>query len=251
MKNKINVVIPAAGKGSRFSEAGWKKPKPFIDVNGISMLEHVIKNIKPHEGEINLILNKEHIISNKDISSHLSTLSNVHIVNQTTEGTACTVLMTRASIDNDSPLLIANSDQLVSFDVDNFIKDCKDRDLDGSILVFKDEEMNEKWSFAKLDEHNLVVEVAEKKPISNLATVGVYFFTRGGDFVDAAIDMIVRNDRVNNEFYTCPVYNYMIDNGLKIGVYEIKNSDMHGLGTPEDLKKYLNFINAPKSADSP
>jgi len=119
------------------------------------------------------------------------------------------------------------------------VRDCFDRGLDGSILVFRDPEMNPKWSFARLNDDGTVAEVAEKQPISDLATVGIYFFRRGADFVRAAIDMIAHGDRVNNEFYTCPVYNYAIKNGLKIGVYEIPMAAMHGLGTPEDLQSYL------------
>jgi UDP-N-acetylglucosamine diphosphorylase / glucose-1-phosphate thymidylyltransferase / UDP-N-acetylgalactosamine diphosphorylase / glucosamine-1-phosphate N-acetyltransferase / galactosamine-1-phosphate N-acetyltransferase len=155
-----------------------------------------------------------------------------------TEGTASSVLHSRKLIDNDQPLLVANSDQYVDFDCFDFVKDCIDRDLDGSILVFKDLEKNPKWSFARLEDE-LVAEVAEKKAISDLATVGIYLFRRGSDFVGGAIDMIVSNDRVNDEFYTCPVYNYLISEGLKIGVYEIPKSSMNGLGTPSDLEDFL------------
>ena len=100
--------------------------------------------------------------------------------------------------------------------------------------------MNPKWSFAKLDQDNFVVEVKEKEVISDFATVGIYLFNTGSKFVDSAIDMIVENDRVNNEFYTCPVYNYMIKRGAKIGIFNIKFEQMHGIGTPEDLIKYVN-----------
>jgi dTDP-glucose pyrophosphorylase len=134
-----------------------------------------------------------------------------------TEGTASTVLLARPVFDNDQPMMVANSDQLVDFDVNAYIDDCFSRRLDGSILVFRDPEMDPKWSFVKLDKDGLVTEVAEKKPISDLATVGIYFFSKGSDFISAAIDMIVANDRVNDEFYTCPVYNYMIKNGARIG----------------------------------
>jgi dTDP-glucose pyrophosphorylase len=136
-------------------------------------------------------------------------------------------------------VLVANSDQYVDFSVDAFVRDCLDRSLDGSILVFKDTKRDPKWSFARLDGAGLVVEVAEKKAISDLATVGIYLFRRGSDFVRAAVDMIARNDRVQNEFYTCPVYNYMLAQGAKIGTYEVPASAMHGLGTPEDLDAYL------------
>jgi dTDP-glucose pyrophosphorylase len=111
--------------------------------------------------------------------------------------------------------------------------------MDGSILTFIDVERNPKWSFAKISDDNLVTEVQEKKAISEFATVGIYFFNKGKDFVNGAIDMIINNDRINNEFYTCPVYNYCIQDAKKIIIYNIDHNAMHGLGTPEDLELYL------------
>ena len=160
-------------------------------------------------------------------------------------------MLGRKIYDNSHPLLIANSDQLVNFDVNHFVEDCFNRCLDGSILVFRDPSKNEKWSFVEVDSSGHVVRVAEKKAISDIATVGIYFFSKGSDFVSSAIDMIAANERVNNEFYTCPVYNYMIRSGAKIGIYEVSQESMFGLGTPEDLEQYLSAINAPLSIDRP
>lgn len=249
---QINVIIPAAGEGSRFAKAGWKSPKPFIDVNGKMMVEHVIDNVAPEPYKKTLLLRKAHIEASPEKAARLSAAgADILSVDELTEGTACTVLLGRQVFDNDDPMMVANSDQLVDFDVKAYVDDCLNRELDGSILVFRDKFMDPKWSFAKVDESGLVTEVAEKKVISDLATVGIYFFTRGSDFVKAAVDMIARNDRVNNEFYTCPVYNYMIKNGAKIGVYEVEFEDMKGLGIPDDLNGYLAEINAPASTDAP
>ena len=251
-EGNINIVIPAAGLGSRFSAAGWKKPKPFIDVNGVAMLGHVLNNVVTKGSKSILILRSEHMRENASIIDGLKKDGNkIVFVDQFTEGTACTVLLARKYFDDDKPLLIANSDQIVNFDVQDFVDDCLQRDLDGSILVFRDPSKNPKWSFAKTDEFGHVIEVAEKKPISDLATVGIYFFRNGSAFVGGAIDMIAQNDRVNGEFYTCPVYNWLIKSGCKIGVYEVPMSAMHGLGTPEDLNEYLDFNGNPKSADDP
>jgi dTDP-glucose pyrophosphorylase len=240
VQSAVQVVIPAAGEGSRFAKAGYDKPKPFIDVMGRPMIRHVIDNVTPKGGSVHILLRKEHVAR---CENELTTLSNLGLeftlVDQLTEGTACTLLLARSSFDNEQPLLVANSDQLVDFSVDDYVQDCLDRDLDGSILVFRDADRDPKWSFARLDSNGLVTEVAEKKPISDLATVGIYLFRRGSEFVNAAIDMIARNDRVNNEFYTCPVYNYMIRNGASVGVYEVALEAMSGLGTPPDLEAYL------------
>jgi dTDP-glucose pyrophosphorylase len=132
---------------------------------------------------------------------------------------------------------------LIDINIKDFINDCKKRKLDGSILTFTDSELNPKWSFARIDKNKLVKEVQEKKPISKYATVGIYYFSKGQDFVNGAIDMIIRNERVNNEFYTCPVYNHLISAGKKIGIFNIKENQMHGTGTPADLDKYLQLLN--------
>jgi dTDP-glucose pyrophosphorylase len=248
----VNVIIPAAGEGSRFSQMGWKKPKPFIDVEGRPMLAHVIDNVAPPSSQVTALLRQAHIDKQASLVRGFEKIGiNILPVDSLTEGTACTVLLGRKIFDNDCPMMVANSDQLVNFDVADFLQDCLDRDLDGSILVFRDPSLDPKWSFAKLDGEGLVVEVAEKKPISDLATVGIYLFTRGRDFVSAAIDMIAANQRVNGEFYTCPVYNYMIANGARIGVYEVSMDSMYGLGTPEDLLAYLTARNGSMSQDMP
>lgn len=152
-------------------------------------------------------------------------------------------MFARNLINNSYPLLIANSDQIIDIKISQFIEDNFNRNLDGSILTFVEPSKNPKWSYAKLNSNNLVELVKEKKAISDIATVGIYLFTKGSSFVDAAIEMIINNDRVNNEFYSCPVYNYCIKKNKKIGIYNIESSNMNGLGTPEDLKKYLKKIN--------
>ena len=240
----MNIVIPMAGMGSRFSQVGYEKPKPFIDVKGKPMIVRVLENLKIKDANYYLIARKEHLEKEPFLVSEIEKKYNAHFIpiDKLTEGTACTVLFARQYINNNEPLLIANSDQIVDIDINNYIEDCLNRGLDGSILSFVDKEMNPKWSFAKIDKNKLVEEVREKIAISDIATVGIYFFTKGNCFVDGAIDMIIENERVNNEFYTCPVYNYLIRNNNKIGIYNIELSQMHGIGTPEDLIKYLSKI---------
>ncbi len=230
-----------AGLGSRFAKVGYSKPKPFIDVNGKPMIVRVLENLHYPGAHYFLIAQKEHIIKEKELVNQIENEYKVTFIgiDKLTEGTACTVLYARKFINSDRPLLIANSDQIVDFDIAEFLEDCFKRNLDGSILTFKDKELSPKWSFAKLDENQLVTMVKEKEVISEFATVGIYLFNKGSDFVNGAIDMIVQNDRVNNEYYTCPVYNYLIDKHAKIGVYDIDSDAMHGLGTPEDLELFL------------
>jgi dTDP-glucose pyrophosphorylase len=204
------------------------------------MIAHVIENVAPPGAQVHLLLRKEHVVAEAHLLQTISARRyRIHEVERLTEGTACTLLLARKHFDDGMPLLVANSDQIVDFSVDDFVRDCITRGLDGSIVVFRDRSRNPKWSFARVDESRRVTEVAEKRPISDFATVGIYLFRRGSDFVAGAIDMIARNDRVNDEFYTCPVFNYLIASGRSIGAYEVPAGAMHGLGTPEDLEAYV------------
>lgn len=238
----INIVIPMAGLGSRFAKEGYEKPKPFIDVNGKPMIVRVLENLVYPNANYILIGRKEHLEQEKELVNEIEQNYKVTFIgiDKLTEGTLCTVLYARKYINSEYPLMIANSDQIIDSSIAKFIDDCFQRNLDGSILTFKDRELNPKWSFAKLDENLLVSQVKEKEVISEFATVGIYLFSKGNAFVNAAIDMIIENDRVNNEFYTCPVYNYLIADGAEIGIYNIEQGAMNGIGTPEDLLKYLN-----------
>lgn len=234
------LLIPMAGEGRRFVEAKYSKPKPLIDVGGKPMVARVLENLAHTNYRTVAVVRSTHLEQAPELAPMLQS-EDVQIVpcEKLTEGTACTVLLARKFIESDAPLIIANCDQIVDFDCSAFVQDCIERDLDGSILVFKDKTRNPKWSYAKINSHGLVTEVKEKVAISDLATVGIYLFAKGSHFIDAAIDMIVNNDRVNNEFYTCPVYNYMISSGLRIGVYEVAPESMHGIGVPEDLEVFL------------
>lgn len=238
----INIVIPMAGEGSRFAKAGYEKPKPFIDVAGKPMIVRVLENLAYPNARYILIARKDHIETEKELVKEIESQFNAIFIpiNKLTEGTACTVLYARKYINNNDPLLIANSDQIVDMNIADFIDDCSKRDLDGSILTFIDKYSDPKWSFAKLNANGLVTEVKEKVVISEYATVGIYLYAKGQDFINSAIDMIIENDRVNNEFYTCPTYNYAINEGKKIGIYNIEFKQMHGIGTPKDLKIFLN-----------
>lgn len=240
----INVVIPMAGLGSRFIKEGFSKPKPFIDVCGEPMIARVLQNLYHPDFKYILIAQREHIEKEYKLVSEIEKRFNVIFlpIEKLTEGTACTVLYARKYINNDYPLLIANSDQIVDVDIFHYVEDCINQNLHGSIMTFIDKHKDPKWSFAKVDESGLVTDVQEKKVISEYATVGIYFFSKGRYFVNAAIDMIAENNRVNGEFYTCPTYNYLIKEHCKIGIYNINDYKMHGLGTPADLELYTNKI---------
>ena len=232
----LNVLIPMAGAGSRFQAAGYTFPKPLIEVRGKPMIQVVVENINcesPHT----FIVQEEH--RNKyNLDTLLNLISsdcNIIEVNGMTEGAACTTLLSKDIINNDQPLLIANSDQYVEWDTSEFLYKMQEQDADAGILTFKS--THPKWSFAKVDENGNVTEVAEKNPISDIATVGIYYWKKGSDYVKYAEQMIEKNIRHNNEFYVCPVFNEAIEDGKKIKTFDIEN--MWGLGTPEDLDSFI------------
>lgn len=241
----INIVIPMAGLGSRFLNDGYKKPKPFIDVLGSPMISHVLDNLKYPDARYILIARNEHLQSEPEVVHEIKKKYNSIFlgIDKITEGTACTVLFAREIINNETPLIIANSDQIIDASFKEFVDDSLKKNLDGSIMTFIDHNLNPKWSFAKLNKKKMVIKVKEKEAISKYATVGIYMFNKGCDFVNGAIDMFINNDRVNNEFYTCPVYNYLITKNKRVGIFNIDIKQMHGIGTPIDLKNYLNFLN--------
>jgi HAD superfamily hydrolase (TIGR01509 family) len=233
---KLNVLIPMAGAGSRFEKAGYTFPKPLIDVNGKPMIQVVVDNLNLDANFIYVVQKSHRQKYNLDTLLNLITPNCTIIeVDGLTEGAACTALMAKDLINNDNPLFFANSDQYVEWNSNEFMYKMQETNFDGGIVTFKS--THPKWSFVKLDENNFASIVAEKNPISDLATVGYYFWKNGADFVKYAEQMINNNIRVNNEFYVCPVFNEAINDGKKIITFNA--SKMWGIGTPEDLDLFL------------
>jgi len=233
---RVNVLIPMAGEGSRFRAAGYTMPKPLIDVKGKSMIQVVCENIDIDANYI--FVAQKNDINQYNIDEHLALVcKNFTLIEQDgkLDGAAKSCLLAEHIIDNDLPLIIANSDQYIEWDatvvLDNFIKS----GIDGSILTFNSTDT--KWSYAKVSEHGIVSAVAEKNVISNNATCGIYYWKYGSDFVKYAKQMIEKNIKTNNEFYVCPTYNEAIADEKIITIHEVKG--MHGLGTPDDLNAFL------------
>ena len=232
----MNVLIPMAGAGSRFEKAGYTFPKPLIEVNGKPMIQVVVENINVDAKHI-FVVQKSHYdkYNLKTVLNNISADCDIIQVEGVTEGAACTTLLAKEYIDNDEPLLMANSDQFVEWDSNEFMYSMVGDNIDAGILTFKSN--HPKWSYAKLNADGFVSEVQEKNPISDIATVGIYYWSKGSDYVKYAEQMIEANKRVNNEFYVCPVFNEAIQDGKKVKVFNIEN--MWGLGTPEDLNYFL------------
>ena len=238
----LNIVIPMAGAGSRFAKAGYKDPKPLIPVHGIPMIKVVIDNLRPNcEHRFIFICQADHV-RQYALASNLKKWSPNSImieIDGVTEGAACTVLKAKEYINNADALMIANSDQYVDCNIDDYLSQMAISGLDGLIMTMTADDA--KWSFVDFNEKGLISRVVEKEVISNEATVGIYNFQKGSDFVNAAESMITANERVNGEFYVAPTYNQLIAQGKRIGHKNVgsENNGMYGLGIPSDLDNFL------------
>jgi dTDP-glucose pyrophosphorylase len=237
----INIVIPMAGAGSRFVKQGFSDPKPLININGVPMIRLVIENLRPKfNHQFIFICQQSHLESYQlaDKLNQWAPNSIIISINEITEGAACTVLKAQKYINNSAPLMIANSDQYVDCNINKYLDELEKHQIDGLIMTMNANDP--KWSFVGIED-GLVSRVVEKEVISNEATVGIYNFIKGSDFVEGANNMISKGLRVNKEFYVAPVYNQLINAGKKIGYFNIGSelNGMYGLGTPEDLSLFL------------
>lgn len=238
----LNIVIPMAGRGSRFSAAGYSTPKPAIPIHGMPMVELVVGSVRPAQPHrLTFLVLKEHVerYGLEAMLRRIEPESVIVSIDTVTEGAACTVLLARSLIDTDEPLMLANSDQFVDVDIDAYLSALDHEQADGLIMTMEADDP--KWSFVGFDDRGRVNRVVEKEVISSEATVGIYNFRRGRDFVRAAESMIRKNRRVNGEFYVAPVYNEMIEWGAAIATYNVGPvlSRMWGLGTPADLERFV------------
>ncbi len=233
---KPTVLVPMAGLGSRFTSAGYSTIKPLIDIKGKPMIEHVVDSINLDANWIFIVqkLHRETYNLDQILQNLRPGCTVIDTGGGATDGAARSGLLAKDLINNENPLFIINSDNIINWNHQDYEEVIKGN-IDGLILCFIDK--NPKWSFAKIDQNGFVIEVAEKNPISNYATAGLYIWSKGRDFVSAAEDMIEKNIRTNNEFYICPVYNQNISLGQKIKVSLVNK--MHGVGTPEDLDDYI------------
>lgn len=239
---ELQIVVPMAGRGSRFAREGYELPKPLIDVAGRPMIDVVVSNLKPScPHRFLFVVQSSHVADHsldvilRDASPGCSIIQIDHV----TQGAACTVLEARQMLDSSAPLMIANCDQWVDASIDDYLNAFRSQDVDGFMMVMP--ETDPKWSFASVDSDGWVTRVVEKEPISDIATVGIYNFSRAGSFTAAADSMISAGRSVNNEFYVAPVYNEMIEFGARVATWNVESEGpaMYGLGTPADLERFL------------
>ena len=239
---KLNLLVLMGGSSEAFVQSGYAFPKNLVEINGAPLVQHVLDSLGrlacPDGKKVICVLRAEEnarfytgaVIRLIEPMATLVELSGV------TSGAACSALLAVDSINNQEPLLITNGDQILNTDLNAVIADFDRRGLDGGVVVFRD--IHPRWSFVKCNEKGEVIEAAEKRPISNLATAGFYFFRQGADFVEAAQRMIIKGASVNNQFYVCPAYNELVLKQKKIGVFEIPKSAYISLATPAGVEAY-------------
>ena len=241
-----SLILPLAGLGSRFKNQGYTKPKPFIDVLGKPMIYRVLENLEYSlYKKIILIIRDEFDKTFKDQLNLIINEFNCEIVSvpKLTDGPAITVLEGLKHIDLSNPLVVANTDQIVDNGISELVNSLNNNSCDGSILCFEDPTKDKKWSYVKLNNQKEIIETKEKEAISSLATVGIYGFKKAIDCKQSIEEMIEENLRINNEYYVCPAYNFLIRSGKKILPIIISENEMHGIGTPNDLNNYLEKVN--------
>ena len=242
MPKLLNIVLPIAGRGSRFAEAGYALPKPLIPVHGKAMIEVVVNNVRPSRPHrfvfVALQAHLDHL-GMRDTLMRIAPGCEIIPVREVTQGAACTVLLARDLINQDEPLMLANSDQWVDININDYLATLDRRSADGLIMTMRAD--HPKWSYVGLGPDGWVSRVVEKQVISQEATVGIYNFRSGADFVRGAQRMIEKDLRVNGEFYVAPAYNELIADGAKICVHNVgeEGAGMYGLGIPADLDDFL------------
>jgi dTDP-glucose pyrophosphorylase len=233
---KTNIVLPIAGNGQRFVDKGYKTIKPLIEVNGQYLVEKSMESVDYTEANLIFIVRQEHVdefdIENK-LKERFGQDITVIKVDHITEGALCTCLLAEKYIDNDNPLVIFTPD---CYFEPKFHVNQVDLKYDGVVAVFHS--TSPAHSYVQLNDEQCVTKAAEKEVISEYAVGGLYYFRHGNLFVKYAHKQIEMNMRTKGEFYICPVYNLLIEDGLKIGID--RNTRHEILGTPEDLERYLN-----------
>jgi NDP-sugar pyrophosphorylase family protein len=237
----MNILLLMAGDSSLFEEAGYSYPKNLIEINGMPLVQHVLESLsalkKLSENLICLVPREENRRYHTGaVINLLMPGVTVMEVDEPTAGAACTALLAIEHIDKDESLVIVNGDQLIQADLVKILDEFREQHLDGGLVVF--ESVHPRWSYVRCNEVGLVVEVAEKRPISNLANAGFQYFAKGRDFVSAAKSLIIKDTQLEGNFYVCPTYNEMLLNQARIGIHEIPRQKYFSLANPQNIRKY-------------
>lgn len=239
----INIVVPLVGSSQFFDDIQYKYPKPLIEVAGRTMIELFLQNFQEVDKDIHYIF----IVNESDCRKyHLDNILNILTCHRCdivkiaaeTKGAACSVLMAIEQINNNNSLIIANADQYIDVSICDVIDSFNDSDA--GVITF--ESIHPRWSYVKLDKKNKIIETAEKKPLSNMAIAGFYYFRSGTYFIEAAMNMIKKDATVEGQFYISPVFNELVLKNKKLDIYHIKSEKYHTFYSPQKIKEYEDTI---------
>jgi dTDP-glucose pyrophosphorylase len=236
----INIVVPMAGLGSRLPVSVYRTIKPLIPINGTAMIRLVVDSLNLDGRYIFIYRRDEYSIELEKVIGEMEIPAEFVVVEELTKGPADTCLAARELINNDSELVIANADQIMWWNSNQFLSSARSEGLDGVIVTYSS--TSERNSFARLSRNGLVTEVREKEVISEIALAGIHYWRKGKDFIRSAEKMISEGRYALGEFYVGPTYNLMIESGAKIGIYHIPGYQHNPVGIPEDLEKYKEKI---------
>lgn len=237
----MNILIPMAGEGTRFPRDTYKVPKPLINVKGFPMIQVALESLGL-VGTYHFVIRKDSYYDQVCYLLHsIFPNSKIISVDETTSGPASSCLLFRDYINNEEELVIANCDQIMWWDPELFLTTARYYKYDGLVVTYSTD--TPKNSYAKIDKDGFVLQIKEKEVISDVSLNGIHYWRKGKYFVQSAESMIECKDTApNGEFYVGPTYNYMIKEGLKVGIHHIPNYQHNPVGVPEDLNCFLQKI---------
>jgi NDP-sugar pyrophosphorylase family protein len=240
----LNVLIPMAGMGE-FDKEEFHYPKPLIEIGGRPLIERVVAcldRIREEKQYVFVVQAIDCQVHHLDHVLRLITDNKCKVVQieGATRGAACSALMAIDYIDNESSLVISNSDHIIDYDLDSVVKEFRSRNLDAGTLCF--ESVHPKWSFVRLDECGRIIETAEKRPLSKNAIAGFYYFRKGSDFVKAAMTMVEKDVNVGGRYYVAPAINELVLAGKSLGIHKIPSSVYHNFYSPHKIREYERTI---------
>lgn len=233
----MKVLIPLAGTAKRFKESDHIFPKPLVSIHDKPMIQWVLDNLSPLKAEYIFIINNEDVIQYNlnCVLEQLSPGCEIIVQNSSAQGAACSSLLAIESINNSDELLICGGDQFITDDIGKHVKKFRES-ADGGLITFNS--VHPQYSFVRVNSEGQVLEVAEKRPISNKACAGFYWYRQGTLFVESSMKMIRKDDKVNGQFYLCPTYNQLILEGKKIISSQLEEGSFFTFGTPEKVREY-------------